>query len=365
MKICILLPSLGLGGIEKVSQNLADFLSKKNSVTILTLDNENQKIYFPNNIRVLSCNNKKLFFSLKTMFFILKNEKFDLVISNSNHINIIVYLLSFIISYKNICIEHGSILNSLLNLNFIKKFIYTYLIKFFYVFNKNIIFVSEGVYNDFRKINPKFKKNIIYNSFDINKIRSLSRYEIPNNILSEEDDNIIYVGRLSKEKNLMLLFMAFNKIQIGRNIKLIIIGEGPCKTEIYNFAKENNFLSKVVFLNYQDNPYKFISKSSMLVLSSLTEGLPTVLVESLICGTPVVSTNCPHGPAEILNNGMYGILAENNNLESLIEGINNMLKNYDYWKNLDYGSLLSNFDINNISEQYNSFILKSIEAENI
>jgi N-acetylgalactosamine-N,N'-diacetylbacillosaminyl-diphospho-undecaprenol 4-alpha-N-acetylgalactosaminyltransferase len=107
-----------------------------------------------------------------------------------------------------------------------------------------------------------------------------------------------------------------------RNIHLVLLGEGERKIILQKLAKVNNIEDKVHFLGYQNNPFKYLKKAEFFVLSSLNEGLPNVILESLACGTPVVAFDCLSGPSEMIQHKENGLLVENQNIEKLTEAMN-------------------------------------------
>jgi len=129
---------------------------------------------------------------------------------------------------------------------------------------------------------------------------------------------IINVGRLTKQKGQRHLLESFAALSREREARLVIIGEGV-KDEgegeaLPRMARKLGIADRVRFLGFRDNPYKYMARSDVFVLSSLYEGFPNVLVEAMACRCPVVAYNCPSGPSEILSAGRkkgeaeYGIL---------------------------------------------------------
>lgn len=112
---------------------------------------------------------------------------------------------------------------------------------------------------------------------------------------------MIHVGRFETPKAHWHLLRAFKKIkQEVKEVKLVLLGEGGLRPYLEQLATDLGLREDVHLPGFQVNPYQFISRAKVLVLSSLWEGFPNVLVESMICGTPVVSTDCRSGPREIL-----------------------------------------------------------------
>ena len=119
---------------------------------------------------------------------------------------------------------------------------------------------------------------------------------------------ILAAGRLTKLKDFPTLLRAFQRVSAARPVRLIILGEGRQRARLQALVRNLKLADRVSLPGYVDNPYAFMSRASLFVLSSKIEGLPTVLIEALACGCPCVSTDCPSGPSEILEGGRWGEL---------------------------------------------------------
>ncbi len=160
---------------------------------------------------------------------------------------------------------------------------------------KNIITVSKGIQQELSKLRWLKPQSLqtIYNPFLIDDIRQKSE-EIPAELPNEP--YMIHVGRFTRQKRHDILFKALKLMPDAP--KLVLLCNKPEK--IQKLAKRMGVADRIITPGFQHNPYAWIAKAELMLLSSDYEGLPTVLIESLICGTPVVSTDCPHGPSEIL-----------------------------------------------------------------
>jgi glycosyltransferase involved in cell wall biosynthesis len=138
---------------------------------------------------------------------------------------------------------------------------------------------------------------------------------------------ILAVGRLTRQKGFSYLIEAFRQVRNTVPARLVVIGEGQEHQRLLNLTEALEIKSDVVFLGFQTNPYRFMSRADLFVLSSLWEGLPTVLVEAMACRTPVVSTRCPSGPTEIITDKVHGLLVPPADPTALAEAIVKMLKN--------------------------------------
>ena len=192
--------------------------------------------------------------------------------------------------------------------------------------------VSQGVAESVVSLVPEVKNKVrtIYNPLSpLNKMTSLMNQPVEHQWLSqgshEGSDNmpkvILAVGRLAEQKNFILLVRAFAKVRSKRNIRLIILGEGAQRKEIEELAESLNVNHAISMPGWVENPLAFMARADLFVLSSSYEGLPNVLIEAMVCGCPVVSTNCPHGPSEILEDGRWGRLVPVQNHEALAEAI--------------------------------------------
>ncbi len=190
---------------------------------------------------------------------------------------------------------------------------------------KNIIAVSAAVADDMRNtlaITPR-QWAIINNPFDMTAIRQQANQHCE----LAGQDYVIHVGRFHPHKRHDRLLTAFAKTTL--KIPLVLLGEGDKQAidGLKMLAQKLNIADQVKFLGFHANPYPYIKHAKLLVLSSDSEGFGNVLIEALLCGTPVVSTDCPGGPGEILRNAGFSRGLSALNPESLSEVINNIYHN--------------------------------------
>jgi glycosyltransferase involved in cell wall biosynthesis len=123
-----------------------------------------------------------------------------------------------------------------------------------------------------------------------------------------ENDLIVCVGRLSAEKDQHTLLRALTHLPANRPWRLVLVGEGPDRSALEAFARCNGLANRTVFTGYVADPFAWIMRARIVVLPSIYEGFGNVIIEALACGTPVICTDCPYGPQEILEGGRYGTL---------------------------------------------------------
>ncbi|MDR0807214.1 MAG: glycosyltransferase [Enterobacteriaceae bacterium] len=184
--------------------------------------------------------------------------------------------------------------------------------------NKNIVGVSQAAVDDLIQqfhINAR-RTTQISNPFDIEAILKLANEPCE----LEGSSYLIHVGRLHPNKRHDRLLKAYAKTQLTYPLILIGKGNADYTEKLKLLTKELGIAERVKFMGFIPNPYPYIKHAKTLILSSDSEGFGNVLVEALICGTPVVSTNCPGGPATILSGNLAIGLAEMNE-DSLAEKI--------------------------------------------
>jgi len=187
---------------------------------------------------------------------------------------------------------------------------------------KNLIAVSEGVKSDLIE-NIGIKQaniDVIHNIYDFDKTRVLAKVE--NNQIPTEH-YVIHVGRFSPQKRHDLLLKAYQGIKTTHKLVLLTEDSEPLRQLI----NREGLHDEVVVAGFQSNPYNWISKAELLILCSDHEGLPNVLVEALICGTKIVSTDCPSGPSEIIGDHSSSLLVPVNDPMSLSKAIIEALSN--------------------------------------
>ena len=119
---------------------------------------------------------------------------------------------------------------------------------------------------------------------------------------------IVTIGKLIRRKDFSSLLVAFSRLVTRRRVRLVLLGEGRERNRLESLVRRLGIAEYVNFTGFVENPYAYLRRADLFVLSSRNEALPTVLIEAMACGCPVVSTDCPFGPREILEDGKFGTL---------------------------------------------------------
>ena len=160
---------------------------------------------------------------------------------------------------------------------------------------------------------------------------------------------ILAVGRLAHQKNLDLLIESFSIVRKTRDANLLILGDGDKREELAALIEKLNLQNHVDMPGFVDNPYAYMAKSKIFVLSSLYEALPTVLIEAMHCGTQLVSTDCPNGPNEILDHGKYGQLVPVGDKQAMAGALTAALDNLQFEQD---PNACDRFLAENVAKQY-------------
>ncbi|ABV85444.1 glycosyltransferase [Shewanella pealeana] len=209
---------------------------------------------------------------------------------------------------------------------------------------KNIITVSEGIADELKNTGWLKAKSIqaIYNPFRIEDIRHKAlaeNDEIPN------EPFMIHIGRITRQKRLDILFQALALMPSAP--KLVLLTNRPERAR--KLAKKYNVEKRIITPGFQSNPYAWIARAELMLLSSDFEGFGLVIAESLICGTPVVSTDCPYGPNEILTGELASYLVPRRNPKALAECAVACLAAPPQLENID---IIKKVDSRHIAQKY-------------
>ncbi len=207
---------------------------------------------------------------------------------------------------------------------------YLYRLKKFYPKCDGIIGVSNGVADDFATLSKidRMKIHACPNPVISDQLQTLAQQDIAHSWLQDSEPPVLLgVGRLSIQKDFTTLVSAFAEVRKTLACKLIILGKGSQRGRLEKLCESLGISDDVDMVGYWENPYPWLKRASMFVLSSAWEGSPNVLIEALGVGTAVVSTDCPGGAREILKCGRYGPLVPVGNVKALATVILDTFRN--------------------------------------
>ncbi|SHF04159.1 MULTISPECIES: glycosyltransferase [Caloramator] len=292
-----------------------------------------------------------LFF--KKLFFIKRKDKYDIVIAFSGHYNDLTFVANnFIKSNYKICWLHGALAEYLL-LSHGYATLYSKI--------KNLVTLSDwmqqaALYGNRILDGTNIKK--IYNPVSISNKKV--DWEFVNELKEKYGEFILMVGRFSKQKDQKTVVRAIKILRdkYGINNKLVFVGDGEERISVEKLVSELNLDDVVFFVGSRLDVYNFYAAAKLFVHSSPAEGLPTVILEAMSFGLPIVATNSLPGVEEILKNNTYGLICEVGNEEMMAEKIATMLKDNNVYEHYSRKSKerIKDFLPEKISNELKNFI---------
>jgi glycosyltransferase involved in cell wall biosynthesis len=338
-KLVFFIPSIEGGGVEKNLFIITNyFIKKKIKIHLITANKEfrnkfNGKISIispkKKNIKNFSRYKKYFYCLILLLGFILKNKKTLIFSFQANIYATIIAKLCF----QKIIIRSNSSPSGW-SKNYLKNLLYKYFFRFC-----DVIIVNSKEFKKQMLKRFNIKTVCIYNPLDLETIKRKSKekvlFKFKKNRLK-----IISIGRFVEQKDHLTLLKSLKILRDKIKFQVILMGQGILKRQYQNYIKENKMMEDIKILNFKKNPYPYIKKSDLFILSSKFEGLPNVLLEAISLKKKIISSNCPTGPKEILLNGKIGLLfkvMDSNNLANKILLIHN--KKCKNFENEAYASL--------------------------
>lgn len=327
-RIALFLPSLAGGGAEKIAITLATGFANRGYPTDLILAKA-EGAYLsqvPQNIRVIDLCASRPLTAVPGLAKYLIKEKPTALLSKLTNSNIAALFASQFSHSKTRCIvcEESTLSIDLKGSSYLNKAILPILLGYLYRRADAVVAVSKGSANDIAHVLGLQAESIhqIYNPIVSKELKAISQKKINHPWLLKKNVPIILgIGRLTPQKDFQTLIQAFSEARKKIPCRLIILGEGEEKAALEQLSKDLNISDDIDFPGFVKNPLAFLSRADLFVLSSRWEGLGNVLVEALAVGTPVISTNCPNGPFEILEGGKYGQLIPMEDSKAMAEAI--------------------------------------------
>lgn len=319
--LAIFLPALDGGGAERSMLNLAQGFAERGYAVDLVLG-QAEGAYLnqvPELVQLVDLGagqlrkGKRTLMRLPALVRYLRRERPDAILSAMSHTNLVALWARQLAGFpKRIVVNEQVVISEDAPQAPDRFFRWTpQLARYFYRWADCVVGVSQSVVDDLVQVIgiPARRTKVIFNPGVTPQLREKVAAPLDHPWYQPDQPPVLLtVGRLAKQKDYPTLLRAFARLRKSHSARLLILGEGPDRAELERLVRELQLEEDVSMPGFVDNPYAYMARSAAFVSSSLWEGLPTVLIEALYCGVPIVATNCPGGSSEILRNGEVGCL---------------------------------------------------------
>ncbi len=303
------------GGAERIVVNLMRSFVQKGLKIDLLVNTKTKSPYLsmlPPEVRIFEfkVGYKK---GLSKLISYLRQEQPQALLSSLHYSTDIAVLAKRFsrVSTKVVVREANHLSTQVKNSSNLQERLMSFATRLTYPWADGIVAVSEGVAKDLAYITglSRSRIKVIYNPTVTPELLAKSQQSLDHPWFQEEEPPVILaVGRLEPQKDFSTLISAFAKVRKQQSARLMILGNGQEQPDLNQLVNKLGIEKDVAMPGFAKNPYHYMKKAAVFVLSSAWEGLPNVLIEAMALGTPVVATNCPSGPEEILDRGKYGKL---------------------------------------------------------
>lgn len=354
-RIALFLGSFGGGGIERVTAHLAHGLVKLGVKIDLILNRSDSTHlwWMPSNVRIIDLQQSRLSMSLPGLVRYLRRERPVALLAADHYLNEIALLGKYLsrVQTRVIVTEHNQLSKTTHNTGNLKARLVPIFTRLLYPWADEIVAVSHGVAKDLANTASLSLDLIttIYNPVITPELLISAQEPVEHPWFNADVPIILGVGKLEAQKDFPNLIHAFAKVRQVKQTRLVILGWGPDRPKLEALIQELGLRDDVDLPGYVQNPYAYMTKSAVFVLSSAWEGLPTVLIEAMALGRSVISTDCESGPSEILANGKYGSLTKVGDSDALANAILEALSNTQKPIDADW---LTQFNLDTATQQY-------------
>ena len=332
MKICVVTPRFAIAGVPLAQIRFARALADKGHDVDLVIGRIEPNFKFPDvrGFNILELQRDHVRSMVLPLRNYLRSAKPDVVFSAEDHLNAVV-LLSAILAGSKARISGSSRVtpfDTYSNKPFSKRWVLKHFVRSLMWRANALTCVSRDMVEQYRKVFKSPPHVCVYNIVDDLHSRKRMEEAVEHEWFSTNEGPILVAaGRLAPWKGFADLIRAMKLLPPQRRARLMILGDGPLRDELQALIKDLDLDDTVRLLGYVENPLKYFSRADVFVLSSHVEGLPNVLVEAMMCGCTPVSTDCPTGPREVLQDGKYGYLVPMRDPVAMAAGIEKALDN--------------------------------------
>lgn len=330
--VSLFVPSLGGGGAERVMANLANGLADRGRQVDIVLLQE-MGSYLGDlrpEVRRVDLRSKTVRGGILPLARYLRSEAPAILLSALDYANVGALLARRLarIDTRVVPTVHITHSEAAAHERTMQYAVVRATMKWTYPWADAIVAVSQGAAEDMIRNTgvPRALVRVIYNPVVTPRLVLLAREPLDHPwFAAGEPPVVIGIGRLTAQKDFPTLLGAVSRLREQKNVRLVILGEGEERSHLEEMIGQLGLTQDVALVGFVENPFAYLARASLFVLSSAWEALPTVLIEALALGVAVVSTDCPNGPMEILGGGRYGRLVPVGNVDAMADAIQSAL----------------------------------------
>ena len=325
------MPSLRVGGAEKRTLALLSHLDRKAFAPSLIVQHGDGPLWqdLPPDVPLIDLNTPRMRFVIPEMRAALRKTQPDIVFALIEHTCIAVAMAARAENLTSPLVFsiRSNISKSLGSMSPPMRLVYRAAFKRYFPDAAAIVAVSRGAGEEFARLTPEIRDRIAVLPNPVIPPELVEQSRItPDHLWARSGvPYILACGRLVAEKGFATLIRAFARVRARRNVRLLILGDGPQRKVLEALVKQLHLRGSVALPGRVSTPYRYMGSAAAFVLSSRWEGMPGVLIEAMACGVPVVATDCKFGPGELIDHGQNGLLARLDDVTSLEEQIERVL----------------------------------------
>ena len=311
-RIAFFLATSGHSGVDRIMKNLLPSIAKRGyTVDLLRIQGHGPTLDEGHGVNVFQLGAKHVYTALSEVVGYLRHHHPIVMLSDKDRVNRTAVMAHQLANVQTrLALRNGTTVSiDLANRPLFDRTLQRFSMKHLYKKAATILMPSKDAADDFARLShiPRDVIQVVPSPVVSDHIYRQAKLPVEHPWLGEKTAPIIIgVGELGGRKDFSTLIRAFALIYKARRARLIILGKGRKKEQLQNLVSDLCISNAVDFPGFTPNPYRFMSRSDVFALTSRWEGMPLVLIEALALGIPVVATNCPSGPREILANGKYG-----------------------------------------------------------
>jgi glycosyltransferase involved in cell wall biosynthesis len=331
MKICVVTPRYAIAGVPLAQIRFARALANRGHDVDLVIGYVDPQYRFPGAtaVNVHIWNQRQVRGMLFPLARYLRSSEPDVVFSAEDHLNTVVLIAAIASGSKAkiSCSSRVTPFDTFSNNPFTKRWVLMQLMRTVMWRANALTCVSKDMVQQYRQVFDSPPHVCVYNIVDDAHSRLKMKESMKHDwFLHKDGPVLVAAGRLAPWKGFADLILAMKVLRKkGRWARLLILGDGPLHAELQSLIVDLGLSDAVRLEGYVENPLQFFARADVFVLSSHVEGLPNVLVEAMMCGCTPVSTDCPTGPREVLQDGKYGYLVPLRDPEAMAAAIEKAL----------------------------------------